>query len=136
MSPGSSGWNDRIVVPGGVPVNAAPCKDTEAPKVSVTVPAAGATLTGPAVLTATVSDNVGVVGVQFFVDGANFGEALVAPYSVSFNSAILANGNHTITAKAWDAAGNSSDSASLTVSVRNAAPPASGPAPATAPPGE
>jgi hypothetical protein len=107
-------------------------KDVEPPKVSLASPASGAALAGRAKLVADASDNVGVFGVQFFVDGVNFGEALAAPYAVSFDSAILANGNHTITVKAWDAAGNSTDAGPVTVSVRNGgAAPAMGPATAT-----
>ena len=39
--------------------------DTTAPTVSLTGPAAGATVSGTVNLTATASDNVGVAGVQF-----------------------------------------------------------------------
>jgi hypothetical protein len=37
--------------------------------VSVTAPAAGTTVSGVVQVTASASDNVGVAGVQFFVDG-------------------------------------------------------------------
>ena len=46
-----------------------------------------------------------------------------APYSVSWNTATLANGSHTLTAVARDAAGNQKTSAGVTVTVSNAAPP-------------
>jgi hypothetical protein len=53
---------------------AAGVPDTIPPAVSLTAPAAGATVSGAAVtLSATASDNVGVVGVQFKLDGANLG---------------------------------------------------------------
>ena len=46
-------------------------------------------------------------GVQFLLDGANLGtEDLASPYSVSWNTTTAANGNHTLTARARDAAGN------------------------------
>lgn len=95
-----------------------PSKDKEPPKVSLP-PFQGAA-TGPVSLTATASDNVAVTGVQFFVDGQYFGDAFAAPFSVSFNSAILTNGEHKFTAKAWDAAGNSTESAPVTLMVKNA----------------
>ena len=39
----------------------------------MTAPAAGATVSGTVSVSATASDNVGVVGVQFLLDGANLG---------------------------------------------------------------
>jgi len=58
--------------------------DTQAPTVSLTAPADGATVSSPVTVSATASDNVGVAGVQFLVDGANLGaEDPTAPYSIS-----------------------------------------------------
>ncbi len=47
--------------------------DTIAPTVAVTAPANGAALSSTVSVTANASDNVGVVGVQFKVDGAILG---------------------------------------------------------------
>ena len=47
--------------------------DTTPASVSITSPAAGATLSGAAALNADASDNIGVAGVQFKVDGVNLG---------------------------------------------------------------
>src|SRR5206468_5026677 len=64
--------------------------------------------------------NVGVVGVQFFGDGALLGaEDTVAPYSISLDTTTAANGTHTLTAVARDAAGNRTTSALVTVTVFN-----------------
>jgi hypothetical protein len=102
--------------------NAAP--DTTPPAVSVSAPADGATVTGTVSVSATASDNVGVVGVQFLLDGAALGaEDTSAPYSVSWNSASATNGAHTITARARDAAGNQTTSAVVNVTVSDTAPP-------------
>ena len=62
--------------------------DTTAPAVSVQQPANGTTVSGASVtVSATASDNVGVAGVQFRVDGTNLGaEDTSAPYSVTWNS--------------------------------------------------
>ena len=66
------------------------------------------------------ADNVGVAGVQFKLDGANLGaEDTAAPYSVSWNTTTAANGSHTLTAVARDAAGNTTTSAAVTVTVDN-----------------
>ena len=83
--------------------------DTTAPTVTMTSPAAnGATVIGTITLQATASDNVGVVGVQFAVDGVNLGaEATTAPYQLPWNSVAAVNGAHTISVVARDAAGNS-----------------------------
>ena len=97
--------------------------DTTPPTVSITAPASGATVSGTAVtVSATASDNVGVAGVQFKLDGANLGaEDTTAPYSVTWNSTTATNGAHTLTALARDAANNMTTSAGVSVTVNNAA---------------
>jgi hypothetical protein len=100
--------------------------DTVAPAASVTSPAAGAVLSGAVTLTAAASDDAGVAGVQFKVDGANVGaEAAQAPYAATWNTGSASNATHLITATARDAAGNRGTSPAVTVSVNNAAPPPS-----------
>jgi hypothetical protein len=97
--------------------------DTTAPTVSVTAPAAGATVSGDVTLTATASDNVGVAGVQFRVDGADVAtEDSASPYSVTWSTAGVPNGTHAITAVARDGAGNRTTSASVSVTLNNVAP--------------
>lgn len=99
--------------------------DTTAPTVNVTAPGAGATVSGTVTLSANAADNVGVVGVQFQVNGANAGaEVTSAPYNVSWNAGAVASGAHTVTAVARDAAGNRTTSAAVSITVSNApAPP-------------
>ena len=94
--------------------------DSQAPVVAITAPASGATISGITTLSADASDNVGVVGVQFRVDGANVGaEDTSAPYSLGWSSSTVANGTHSLTAVARDAAGNSTVSAARSVTVSN-----------------
>ena len=97
--------------------------DTTPPTVSITAPASGATVSGTAVtVAATASDNVGVAGVQFKLDGANLGaEDTTSPYSVAWNSTTATNGSHTLTEVARDAAGNMTTSAGVSVTVNNTA---------------
>jgi hypothetical protein len=96
--------------------------DTSSPTVSLTSPAANSTVNGTTTLAATASDNVGVTGVWFTVDGAAIGaEDTAAPYQASWNTASVANGTHTLRAIARDAAGNTTTSAPVTVTVSNAA---------------
>src|SRR5262249_49389847 len=77
-------------------------------------------------LAANASDDVGVVGVQFLVDGNALGaEDTTSPYSVNWDTTKATNGSHILTARARDAAGNVTTSAPVTVTVSNTqAPPA------------
>lgn len=99
-----------------------PASDTTAPTVSVSAPAAGTTVSGSSVtVSANASDNVGVTGVQFKLDGSNIGsEDTSSPYSITWNSTSATNGSHTLTAVAKDAAGNSTTSSAVNVTVNNA----------------
>ena len=67
---------------------------------------------------ASASDNVGVAGVRFLVDGVSLGEDISAPFSVSWNTGGAANGTHMLTATARDAAGNLKTT-TVSVSVQN-----------------
>jgi Tfp pilus assembly protein PilX len=126
---GSGGSNSASSFPGG---NGAPGvgvfvynpPDTTPPTVSITAPTAGAVVSGTATsVTATASDNVGVVGVQFKLDGANLGaEDTVSPYSITWNTTTASGGSHSLTAVARDAAGNSTTSTAVSVTVDNQAP--------------
>ncbi len=100
--------------------------DTMPPAVSVTSPANGATLSGTVTLSASASDNVGVVGVQFFVGSTAIGAEVTAPpYSVNWVTTTASNGaGYVITARARDAAGNTTTSAGVTATVSNASAPA------------
>jgi poly(hydroxyalkanoate) depolymerase family esterase len=95
--------------------------DTTPPTVSITAPAAGATVSGSVAVTASASDNVGVTRVDVLVDGAVAGSDTTAPYSVAVDTTRLANGSHTLTARAFDAANNAATSTAVTVAVQNAA---------------
>lgn len=97
-----------------------PSQDITAPQVSVISPVTGAQLSGTYPLSATASDNIGVAAVQFIVDGADFGaEVSAAPYTLALLSANLADGTHTIAARARDAAGNTTTSAPVNITVNN-----------------
>jgi hypothetical protein len=105
-----------------VTVNNTP--DSTLPTVSMTAPAAGATVSGTVALSANASDNVGVAGVQFLVNGNATGtEDTASPYSVNWDTTTVANGSYTLAARARDAAGNQNTSTSITVTVNNTAPP-------------
>src|SRR6266403_999843 len=98
--------------------------DTTPPVVSITSPAAGATLAGVVNVTASASDPDSAVSfVQFRVDGTNSGAQITsAPYSISLDTSKLSNAVHQLTAVAQDPTGNQGVSAAVSVTVSNAAP--------------
>ncbi len=85
----------------------------------------GAFLRATVTVSATASDNVGVTGVQFTLDTTTpiGSQDTSSPYSRSWNTTSVANGPHTISARARDAAGNEATS-TISVVVDNQAPPA------------
>jgi hypothetical protein len=80
--------------------------DSTPPSVSLTTPTHGSTVSGTINIAATASDNVVVVKVELWIDGKWKAKDVTSPYSFNYNTALLSNGVHRITAKAWDAAGN------------------------------
>jgi glucose/arabinose dehydrogenase/PKD repeat protein/chitodextrinase len=102
-----------------------PAPDTSPPGASVTAPAAGSVVSGSVTVSATATDDVGVAGVRFLLDGAALGsEDTTAPYSMTWDTTTAPNGVHTLQARARDTAGNlGTSSSSVTVTVSNSAPP-------------
>ena len=96
--------------------------DTSAPSVGIGAPIAGAKVSGLVAVDVSASDNVGVSRVELFVNGTKFASDTTAPYSFSWDSAAVADGNVSLTAYAYDAAGNFASRA-VTVAVSNAVPP-------------
>jgi hypothetical protein len=94
--------------------------DTTPPAVSLATPLANAVIAGTTALAANASDNGAVAGVQFLVDGRSVGSLVTtAPYSYNWNSISVANGIHTLQAKATDAAGNTATSAVVNVQIQS-----------------
>src|SRR5204862_195994 len=80
-------------------------QDQEPPICAITAPAAGSTLSGTVAVTATATDNVGVVRVDFFLDGTLIGSDTTAPFSMSWATTGVLPGTHVLTCKAFDAVG-------------------------------
>jgi hypothetical protein len=81
-------------------------------------------------ITANATDNIGVVGVQFKLDGSNLSaEDTSAPFGITWDSTTSSNGSHAITATARDVAGNSTTSSVVTVNVNNTVTPPPPPPP-------
>jgi hypothetical protein len=77
--------------------------DSTPPSVAFTSPTAGALHNGTVTITATASDNVGVARVEFFHGSTLVFTDAAAPYTVMWGAP---NGPVTLTARAYDAAGN------------------------------
>ncbi|MEW6301933.1 MAG: Ig-like domain-containing protein [Verrucomicrobiota bacterium] len=94
------------------------------PVVTLTAPGNGSTVSGPAVtVAADASDDSGVAGVQFKLNGMNLGtEVTAAPYSVTWDTTTVTNGLHTLTAVARDSAGNQTTAVAVSVVVSNTMP--------------
>ena len=70
--------------------------DTTAPTVVLTSPSAGP-VSGTVTLDATATDNVGVVGLQYFLDGVGLGgEQSQAPYKQDWDTSTATPGPHTL----------------------------------------
>ena len=94
--------------------------DTTAPVVVMTGPGNGAQLSGSVSIGATATDNVGVSGVQFLLDGSPLNaEDTVAPYATVWNTSSAATGSHQLSARARDGAGNVALADPLSVAVNN-----------------
>lgn len=89
--------------------------DTTPPTVSASESGSSGTIG----FSASASDNVGVSKVEFYVDGALKATDTSAPYSASLDSTTLADGSHSLVAKAYDAAGNMGTSSTVSFSVSN-----------------
>ena len=101
--------------------------DAAPPTVSITAPTAGSTITATTTVTANASDNIGVAGVRFRVNGTDIGpEDTAAPWSISWNAPASGTGARILTAIARDAAGNTTTSASVSVTVSTPNTPPSG----------
>ena len=99
-----------------------PPPDTTPPTVSIASPTGG-NVSGTVTVSANASDNVGVTRVDFYINGGYAGTSGASPYQYSWNTAALPNGAASLFAKAFDAAGNASQSAGVTVNVANGPPP-------------
>ncbi|HKY08080.1 MAG TPA: Ig-like domain-containing protein [Candidatus Binatia bacterium] len=93
-----------------------------APTVSITSPANGATVSGTVNVTASASSSVGITKVEFYVDGALRSTDTSSPYAYAWSTTGL-SGSHTLVAKAYDTAGNSTTSSTIGVTIAAAAPP-------------
>lgn len=114
----SNYWVDVVFAATG---GGTPDPDVTPPTVTMAAPANGAAVSGAAVtVSADASDDVGVTSVQFLLDGAALGSPdTSAPYSITWDTTTVANGAHTLSAQASDAAGNTATATTVNVTVSN-----------------
>ncbi len=93
-----------------------PSRDTSPPLVSFTAPSPGARVTGTVLVTVLATDDRGVQGVVFFVDGASIRTDTTAPFTYDWDTTRASPGVHTVLVQAYDAAGNTTQE-SVSVSV-------------------
>ena len=93
--------------------------DTQAPTAAITSPAGSSSVSGLVTVDVSASDNVGVTRVELRVNGSTVASDTVAPYQFSWDSASVGNGTASLVAVAYDAAGNSRASSTVSVNVGN-----------------
>jgi thermitase len=103
--------------------------DTTPPTVAIASPTGGSTVAGIVPVSINATDNVGVTKVDLRVNGTTVANDTLAPYQFSWDSTTVTNGSVTLTAVAYDAAGNSAVSAGVALNVSNGTAPPAPPAP-------
>jgi hypothetical protein len=123
--PAGNKGSATVAVSVDAPAPPPPVGDSEPPTVSITSPAAGATVNPSVTVQAAISDNTGVTKADLLVDGVVTSSVAAAPYNFSVT---LSVGQHTLAVEAYDAAENKG-SATVTVVADQSEPPAPEPPP-------
>lgn len=90
--------------------------DKNPPSVTITNPTDGSTVSGSISVDTSATDDVGVVRVEFFVDGTLVSTDTSAPFGFTLDTTTLTEGSHTILARAFDAE-NKSGTDTITINV-------------------
>jgi Bacterial Ig domain/Bacterial Ig-like domain len=122
-SPATASWTS-IALPGGggsgsgSGTGGSPSAN-EAPTVTLSAPAPGATFSSTLNMSATASDDHGVKSVEFWIDGSRVARDTSAPYAATFVAGRnMSYGVHTVSARAFDAAGLARSTAVTVTRVR------------------
>jgi hypothetical protein len=94
--------------------------DEVKPTVAITSPSSGDTVGGDVDVMISARDNVGVVRVELYDNGSLLASDTTAPYAFTWFTRNAAAGQHLLTARAFDAAGNIGSASGVTVKVDNA----------------
>jgi endoglucanase len=120
--PGSGAFGGATIVSATIngqtiPLDGGGGPDTTPPVVSLASSATAVTTAGTITLSATASDNVGVTRVEFRDGAALLGADTTPPFSFAVNLGAAQNGIRVYVARAFDAAGNATNSAPVQVTV-------------------
>jgi YD repeat-containing protein len=96
---------------------------TQAPRVALASPGPGDTVGGTVKLAATAGDDRRVAKVEFLVDAAVVATDTATPWEATWSSTTVANGTHSVTARATDDVGNVTTSSAVSVKVDNTSAP-------------
>ncbi len=127
--------NNGATAPQLVVTLSSPDDTTPPTSVAMLIPKSGDTVSGTEYFDGYAKDDVGVTKVEFFVDGKSIGTAKATYYgyiiynaatnTYGYDSKQLSDGSHSVYVVASDAAGNHTQSASVSFTVKNTAPPPS-----------
>jgi thermitase len=114
---GSAGWDTsfgygRVNAAAAVQAAGTPSPgDYQTPSASITSPKDGSMVAGLVPVAVGATDNVGVSRVELYVNGSLVGTDSTTPYEFSWDSTQSSDGTATLTARAFDEAGNRGDAA-------------------------
>ncbi len=94
--------------------------DNTSPTVVITQPATGVAVAANAEVAVEAHDDIGIQSVHILLDGERVATVEHPPYRWIWDSNKGPNGHHTLQARAFDLAGNATNSESVTVRVVNA----------------
>jgi len=97
----------------------APSPDTIPPDVAIMYPENGAVISGSVIVKVQASDNTAITKVELYINGTLFATDTEAPYEFYWDTTTNRNGAYTIQAKAYDKAGNISESSIIIIYVAN-----------------
>ena len=100
-------------------VASAPAPDTQAPAVAISAPLGSSTVSGVVSVDVNATDNVGVARVELRINNTTVAADNAAPFTFSWDSTGVPNGMANLVAYAFDAAGNSTASSTVSVNVAN-----------------
>jgi hypothetical protein len=89
------------------------------PDVALTSPPDGATLFASEILSATATHPSGIAQVELLVDDTVVGTATAAPFAITWDTATVADGSHSIEARATAVSGDTATSLPASVEVDN-----------------
>lgn len=100
---------------------ATPGVDSTRPTVAISRPVNGGRLHGVVSVEVKATDDAGVARVELLDGTRPLATLAVAPYVLAFDTALEADGRHTLTAIAYDTSGNATTSNPVVVTIDNAA---------------